>query len=142
MLINLDFVPGLDSDLAMLDAANPPERALWGQVIDLLYDNTSAAERLCEAKGLWPHAPRFDCGGIVRANRAGLNLYRLKLFWRHGGPTAHRLLYAPHYRSAEECTIWLLGLPAREIDYDLQHPVFQRIAADYHRLGIPLLARG
>jgi hypothetical protein len=68
------------------------------------------------------------------AKRIRLNLWRIRLLWLTGDADRYRVVYAFH---PVELRYYVLGIVDREFDYDLSHPISQRILNAYENLDIP-----
>ncbi len=61
-------------------------------------------------------------------------LWRIRLFDVPGTAARHRIIYTFH---PVERRYYVLGIVPREFNYDLGHPIAQRIIAAYEELDIP-----
>lgn len=70
---------------------------------------------------------------VVSMHRRGRKLWRLKILTLKGMAAGYRVLYAFGPQSQ---TIYVLGIPPRDIAYDHNHPRIKRLVALYDSLGV------
>lgn len=140
MSYTVDYAEALDGDLEQLGLADSQGAALWIELIDTIYELEGVRNELLVNKGYHFVQPRFDTIPIGVLLKLGYNISRVKLYRADGTFHRHRLLYALNH-SAGACTIWLLGLMERGANYDLNHPLLQRVCLDYDNLGIARVPR-
>lgn len=70
---------------------------------------------------------------IVSLHQRGKRLWRVKVLTLKGMAVGYRVLYAFDQTLQ---VFYVLGIPPREISYDLSHPRIQRLIAVYDSLGI------
>lgn len=70
---------------------------------------------------------------VVSMHRRGRKLWRLKILTLKGMAAGYRVLYALGPQSQ---TIYVLGIPPRDIAYDHNHPRIKRLVALYDSLGV------
>lgn len=118
--------------------------ALWEN------DEDAAAEIsafLQEVKASQDMLDRLTCNKYVRYEKPEFsvevwatqqnrkrNLWRLRLFALTGSSAKQRIVYAFH---PLELRYYILGIVHREFDYDLKHPVSNRISKAYDAIDIP-----
>ncbi|WP_035626948.1 type II toxin-antitoxin system RelE/ParE family toxin [Herminiimonas sp. CN] len=118
--------------------------ALWDQdedsaaeietALEEIANDPKLADRLSERKFRNTQTPSYDVDVFQKLWQKGLNLYRLKFWDWNGSLLPYRVLYAHHPQA--NC-FYVLAVVPRNFDYDIDHPIVQRVLADYKYLGIP-----
>lgn len=102
--------------------------------LEEIANDPNLADRLSERKFRNIKNPSYDVDVFQELWQKGLNLYRLKFWYWDGGLLPYRVLYAHHPQA--NC-FYVLAVVPRNFDYDINHPIVQRVRADYEQLGIP-----
>ncbi|GAA0215302.1 hypothetical protein GCM10009125_00420 [Castellaniella daejeonensis] len=118
--------PDAEDAVALIEAA----------LEEIAYDEEFLS-RMWRRREMRHSEPTVEADRIVVQWHRGRNLHRLKI-WdfpeNGGGLIGWRVVYAYDGR----CDSYhILGIIRRDINYDEQHPHFQRIVKDYDALGIP-----
>lgn len=70
---------------------------------------------------------------VVSLHQRGKRLWRVKVLTLKGMAAAYRVLYA---FDATRQRFYVLGIPSRDIAYDLSHPRIQQLITVYDSLGL------
>ncbi len=81
-----------------------------------------------------PGQADFESQAFEALYRKGLNLFRLKFWDVNGAVINYRVIYAHHPQA--DC-FYILAVVNRDFNYDITHPIVQRVRRDYDSLGIP-----
>ena len=134
-------VEAVDDDLEALGDA---DFALVDAFIELVWENEAIRGELALGDFHYLKSPCFDVEGLVEWQRAGYNVYRVKLWADDGSLLGFRLIYAVDH-SPSFPRILFLGCmprnPSENDDYQLDSTFGRRIKDDYENCGVPRIPR-
>jgi hypothetical protein len=122
--------PDVETDLATLDAVDPDAADYFWALFEQIESDPALIGRLNHDDYGGGVANSFDVGVIESFQRAGRNIWRLKV-WNHGSLIGHRVIYGFDEASEE---LYVLGVVAREHCYDSSHPRVKQLFRAYSKL--------
>lgn len=120
-------------DLAQIKDENPQAAARIATFLEELKGNPDALETLLEHNFGVNQDESYHVSRWVSAWGADEPLWRLKLWDLAADGVHYRIIYA--FLPAPSSTFLVLGVPPRSFNYDLSHPISQRILATFRRLS-------
>lgn len=126
-----------DDDLAALaaDPATHNDAAVIDAFLAELDENEVLLDRLCGWHYSQTADPAFDCQALAIFQKAGYNVYRLKVWSLEWAGKRYRIIYA---YDTEYNEYRVLAIVKRsEYDYEADHHITKKIMAEYDAIGIP-----
>lgn len=133
-MVNIIVHPNARIDLDALWDLDEDTAAEIETALEEIASDSRLADYLCRRKFRNYGEPDYEVDTFEKLQREGLNLYRLKFWDYQGALLSYRVLYAFY---AQRDAYYILAVISREHAYDTEHPLVQRVIADYDRLGIP-----
>ncbi|UYO95008.1 type II toxin-antitoxin system RelE/ParE family toxin [Pollutimonas sp. M17] len=130
----LEFEKEAEDELDALYEADADSAALIDAVIEQLEDSPKLLESLCIEGSHLNRKPSFEVKRFQELWRNKYTIYFLKITPEDGPAIGYRVLYGHH---PQKDIYHILAIMAREINYESDHPLIQRICNAYENLGIP-----
>lgn len=108
--------------------------ALIDVLLEQLEETPNLLDSLCIEKRYIDRRPSFQVKRFQELWRKKYTIYLLKI-WPDDGPAlGYRVLYAHH---PQKNVYYILAIMDRDINYEFDHPLIQRVCDSYEKFGMP-----
>lgn len=130
----LEYVLDTEDELDALWDSDEDAAALIEELLWQFEDAPELLDELCRERRHVTHNPSFEVKRFKHMWNKGYTVYALKIWPDEGRAIQYRVLYAHH---PQKDIYYVLTVMQRDIDYDADKHLINKIIAAYEEIGIP-----
>lgn len=133
-MASLEFTQDADDEMERLYTVDPDAVDLIDVLVEQLVETPGLLDSLCAEKRHVAHRPSFQVKRFQELWRKKYTIYILKIWPEDGPALGYRVLYAHH---PQKNAYYVLAIMDRDINYEADPHLIQRLCDAYENLGIP-----
>ena len=133
-MLSLYYELDAEAELDALWKSDEDAAALIEELLWQFEESPALLDELCKEKRHVTHAPSFEVKRFQHMWQRGYTVYTLKIWPDGGSAISYRVLYAHH---PQKDAYHVLAVMQRDLDYDADKALIDRIIAACEAIGIP-----